>query len=136
MAYWIEWMVKIYILQKQECSIWMHAKQKEYRYIVWQQNGNSLKRTIYLRAEESLCIIIFYYVILYLSLAICVNSFLYIWSWFLILPYFGSFPLGILPILTFLQFQVPLRKKDFISSISQFYKMPSIVRNGKDFNLN
>ena len=26
------------------------------------------------------------------------------------------------------------KKRDFISSISQFYKMPSIVRNGKDFN--
>ena len=105
----------------------MHMKEKELKYIVWQQNGNTLRRTIYLTTSGSLCIIIFYYVILYLSLAICVNSFLYIWSWFPIVPYTGSFPLGILPILTFLQFRVPLRKEDFISSISQFYKMPSIV---------
>ena len=108
----------------------MHIKQKVLKYIVWQQNGYALNRTIYLTTSGRLCIIIFYCVILYLSHTICVNSFLfYIWSWFPILPYFGSFPLGILPILTFLQFRVPLRKKDFILSISQFYKMPFLLFN-------
>ena len=113
----------------------MHIKQKEYEYIVWQRNGNTLKRTIYLTTGGSLCIIIFYCVILYLSSAICVNSFLYIWSWFPILPYFGSFPLGILPILTFLQFRVPLRKEDFISSISQFNKNACYCWCNEDLNL-
>ena len=76
------------------------------------QKEGSFRQSIPTHLKSSI-IWIFDRVVLLLSFAICVNSFLSIWTWFPILPYFGSFPLGILPILTFFYNFVPLRKKRF-----------------------
>ena len=91
--------------------------------LVFLAKKGSFRQSIPTHLKSSI-IWIFDRVVLLLSFAICVNSFLSIWTWFPILPYFGSFPLGILPILTFFYNFVPLRKEDFISSISQFFRNP------------
>ena len=86
------------------------------------QKEGSFRQSIPTHLKSSI-IWIFDRVVLLLSFAICVNSFLSIWTWFPILPYFGSFPLGILPILTFFYNFVPLRKKRFHLKYQSIHEM-------------